>query len=126
MNDDDKDAQHDRRDWRIAREKRYARPAMQLISKCIDAEDGSVYKMALRFLNSEKALGGRNASDQLLERGFLDDDDGKSVRGTVRVSTLFKKEEKYCFLDDINAGVLEAYVAGYMAAFTGKQGDEND
>jgi hypothetical protein len=29
--------------------------------------------------------------------------------------------EAYCLLDDINAGVLEAYIAGYVAAFTGEK-----
>ena len=115
---DDKDKQHERLTWKRLRAKRFERPAMQLIEMCIDAEPDSVYKMALAHLNSDEAIGGRKAADQILDSNFLPLDEESSVNDQM---------EAYCLLDDLNAGVLQAYIAGYMAAFLGKQqGDENE
>ena len=83
---------------------------MQLIEQCIDAEEGSVYKMALRHLNKAETIGGRKVEEQLIDSKFLPLDEESSVNDQMAV---------YCLIDDINAGVLEAYIAGYMAAFTG-------
>lgn len=107
---DDEDKAKERRDYARLRAKRFARPSMVLIEKCIDAEDGSVYKMALRHLNKEETIGGRNTADKLIDMGIID----KSINDF----------DGYHILDDINAGVLEAFIAGYMAAFMG--GNEND
>ena len=112
---DDEDKAVERRTWKRLRAERFNRPAMVLIEKCIDAEDGSVYKMALAHLNSDEALGGRKSADQILDSNFLPLDEESSVNDQM---------DAYCLLDDLNAGVLQAYIAGYMAAFTGGKKDE--
>lgn len=112
---DDKDKQHERLTWKRLRAERFERPAMVLIEKCIDAEEGSVYKMALRHLNNDQIIGGRNAADQILDAKFLPLDEESNVNDQMAA---------YCLLDDLNAGVLEAYITGYMAAFTGGNTDE--
>ena len=115
---EDEDKAVERRTWKRIRAERFNRPAMALIEKCIDAEEGSVYKMALAHLNNDQTIGGRNAADQLIDAKFLPLDEESNVNDQMAA---------YCLLDDINAGVLEAYVAGYMAAFMGKQqGEENE
>jgi hypothetical protein len=112
---DDKDKQHERLTWKRLRAERFERPAMQLIEMCIDAEPDSVYKMALAHLHSKEAIGGRKSADQLINSNFLPLDEESSVNDQM---------EAYCLLDDLNAGVLQAYIAGYMAAFTGGNTDE--
>lgn len=109
---EDEDKAAERRTWKKLRAERFERPAMVLIEKCIDAEEGSVYKMALAHLNDEHAIGGRKAADQILDSNFLPLDEESSVNDQM---------EAYCLLDDLNAGVLQAYIAGYMAAFTGEK-----
>jgi hypothetical protein len=111
IEDEDKDAE--RREYKRLRALRYDRPAMQLIEKCINAEEGSLYKMALKHLNTDSM-----AADKLLEHGFLDkvlDHEGLPAEEQVN---------GYCLLDDVNAGVLRAYISGYMAAFMGGNEDE--
>lgn len=112
---EDEDKAVERRTWKRLRAERFDRPAMVLIEKCIDAEEGSVYKMALAHLNKAGTIGGRNAADQLIDAKFLPLDEESNVNDQMAA---------YCLLDDINAGVLEAYIAGYMAAFTGGNTDE--
>jgi hypothetical protein len=112
---EDEDKAVERRTWKRLKAERFERPAMQLIEKCIDAEEGSVYKMALRHLNNDQIIGGRNAADQLLDAKFLPLDEESNVNDQMAA---------YCLLDDLNASVLEAYITGYMAAFTGGSTDE--
>ena len=112
---DDEDKAVERRTWKRLRAERFARPAMKLIEQCIDAEPNSVYKMALAHLHNEHTLGGRKAADQLINSKVLPLDEESNVNDQM---------EAYCLLDDINAGVLQAYIAGYMAAFTGGKKDE--
>jgi hypothetical protein len=109
---DDKDKQHERLAWKRLRAERFDRPAMVLIEKCIDADDDSVYKMALAHLNKAGTIGGRKAEEQIIDSNFLPLDEESSVNDQMAA---------YCLLDDINAGVLQAYIAGYMAAFTGEK-----
>jgi hypothetical protein len=112
---DDEDKDSVRRTWKKLRAERFERPAMQLIELCIDAEVDSVYKMALAHLHDERTLGGRKSADQLINSNFLPLDEESNVNDQMAA---------YCLLDDINAGVLQAYIAGYMAAFTGGSTDE--
>ena len=106
---DDEDKAKERRDHTRLRAIRFARPSMVLIEKCIDAEEGSVYKMALRHLNASK-MGGMPVANTLINMGIIDE----SVNDF----------DGYHVLDDINAEILGAYIAGYMAAFMG--GNENE
>jgi hypothetical protein len=111
IEDEDDDAK--RREYKKLRALRFERPSMVLIEKCISAEEGSVYKMALKHMNTDNM-----AADKLLEHGFLDKVlDHEGIPTTEQV-------HGYCLLDDINAGVLRAYIAGYMAAFMGGDKDE--
>jgi hypothetical protein len=100
---EDKDKDVERRDYQRARALRFGRPAMIIIEGCIDAEQDSVAKMALRHLNQTRF----DSTDFLINYGICDID---------------KMGEKgYHLLDDINATVLEAYIAGYTAAITGEK-----
>jgi len=112
---EDEDKAVERRTWKKMRAERFNRPAMVLIEKCIDAEDDSVYKMALAHLNKAGTIGGRKTEEQIIDAKFLPLDEESNVNDQMAA---------YCLLDDINAGVLEAYIAGYMAAFTGGNTDE--
>ena len=99
---EDKDKDVERRDHRRARDVRFARPAMILIEGCIDSEQDSVSKMAMRHLRTTKF----EATDWLINYGICDPDK--------------LGEEGYHLLDDINAAILDAFIAGYMAAITGE------
>lgn len=112
---DDEDKAVERRTWKRLRAERFDRPAMVLIEKCIDAEEDSVYKMALAHLNKTGTIGGRKIEEEIIDSKFLPLDEESSVNDQMAV---------YCLIDDISAGVLEAYIAGYMAAFTGGKKDE--
>jgi len=102
---DDEDKDVERRDYARLRAKRFARPSMVLIEKCIDAEEGSVAKMALRHLNANET-GGMPVANTLINMGII----GESINDF----------DGYHVLDDINAAVLNAYIAGYTAAITGE------
>ena len=99
---DDEDAAKERRDEKRWRDERRARPAMKLIEECIDAEEGSLYKMALIYHNAS----GTDCIQKLLEFGLCDTDK--------------MGHEGYVLLDDINASAIAAYIAGYTAAITGE------
>jgi len=105
---DDEDKAKERRDHTRLRAIRFARPSMVLIEKCIDAEEGSIYKMALRHLNASE-MGGMPVANTLINMGVID----KSINDF----------DGYHVLDDINAAILGAYIAGYMAAFMGEMKD---
>jgi hypothetical protein len=106
---EDKDKDVERRDYARLRAERFERPSMVLIEKCIDAEEGSVYKMALRHLNASE-MGGMPVANILINMGIIEE----SVNDF----------DGYHVLDDINAAILGAYIAGYMAAFMGGDKDE--
>lgn len=105
---EDKDKDVERRDYARLRAIRFARPSMVLIEKCIDAEEGSVYKMALRHLNASE-MGGMPVANILINMGIIEE----SVNDF----------DGYHVLDDINAAILNAFIAGYMAAFTGGENE---
>jgi hypothetical protein len=99
---DDEDAAKERRDEKRWRDERRARPAMKLIEQCIDAEEGSVAKMALKHHNTNAS----NYGQRLIDFGLCD---------------VHKMgNEGYLLLDDINAAVIAAYIAGYTTAITGE------
>jgi len=103
---DDEDKAAARRDYHRARARRFCRPAMIIIEGCIDAEQDSIAKMALRHLNQTKF----DSAEWLINYGICDPDK--------------LGDEGYHLLDDINAGILEAYIAGFKAAFTGEKNEQ--
>jgi hypothetical protein len=102
---EDKDKDVERRDYARLRAKRFARPSMVLIEKCIDAEEGSVAKMALRHLNANE-MGGMPVANTLINMGIIEE--------------AISDFDGYHVLDDINAAILNAFISGYTAAITGE------
>lgn len=99
---DDEDKAKERREARKAWSERHARPSMVLIEQCIDAEEGSVARLALKHHNTNAS----NYGQRLIDFGICDDDK--------------MGYEGYHLIDDINAAVIAAYIAGYTTAITGE------
>jgi hypothetical protein len=99
---DDEDKDVERRDARKAWNERHARASWKMIEACMDAEEGSVANMALKHHSTNASNYGR----RLLDCGICDEE----ILG----------DEGYHVVDDINAAVLGAFIAGYTTAITGE------
>jgi hypothetical protein len=99
---EDKDKDVERRDYVRAKNIRKSRASYKTIYQCIGAEEGSVANMAFKHHTTN----GTQFGTQLIDIGICDDE--------------LLGDEGYHLLDDINAAVLNAFIAGYTTAITGE------